>query len=677
MKQQLKKLPHFLFYLFSFIAIQACSGGSGSSTDPTPTDPGNPDNNYSINVDQNSITTRSEVRTISNKSFDINITFEGDGLLIGFAPGSAEVPWAEYQLNDVTSTSARLTINIVDIETLDFVGTSATTLRLTTGNVGTQEYAYQDVSMSLELWQLASATTSLNYEETFGAVSIPTQSFDLISLGASWTASSNAEWLSLDVTSGTENQTITATVDPTNIAITAAGSYDAIITITEDLSATTKEIPVSLALDSVRLISNYPAMSLYKLADQEQLSQTVNITNNSENSVDWEAVTNVDWLDVAVDVNTNILSVTKNTTILTDGQHRAEVSLSSVTNGVAQMTTINVGYHQSSNAASTVDLIDFDLSAVESITFDPTRPLIYLASTDKITTHHLFTGTVEDTITTPITFSNLAISPSGEYLLASAIIEVEGENELQVYKLNLNTQALTQLTLPTVNPITYRPHFIANVNGEEVIITEAQEYATSDLTRHYWQRDEEFFISTIQQAANTNSVTLLRNESPSNLPTESTIYTFDVAYNEFAENKISVDAPYKFTSTTYQDAAPKYFDISNAGTVIHTAQSQSETVDFDGTNFVENGVLHAVDLTTTIDVKLDSQNNSYYYRARLNNDPDVPAIYSLTKYNSDLNESWVLDIDNASGSSFILANFHRFVTLNQETNTWFVTSFPE
>ena len=158
MKQQLKKLPHFLFYLLSFIAIQACSGGSSTGGDTTPSDPGNPDNGYSLNVDQSSISVRSEVFTPSTESFDINITFEGDGLLIGFAPGAGPVEWAEYQLNDVTATSAKLTINIVNTETIDLLGTFATTLRLTTGNVGTQEYAYQDVVMSLETWQLATAT---------------------------------------------------------------------------------------------------------------------------------------------------------------------------------------------------------------------------------------------------------------------------------------------------------------------------------------------------------------------------------------------------------------------------------------------------------------------------------------------------------------------------------------
>lgn len=675
MKQQLKKLPYYLFYLFSFITIQACSGGSSGGSNDIPTDPGNPGNNYSISVDNDSIITRSEIRTPSTESFDINITFEGDGLLVGFAPGTGEVPWAEYQLTNVTATSAKLTVNIVDIENLTFVGTSTTTLRLTTGSVGTQEFAYQDVVISLELWQLETATTALDYTETFGAVSIPTQSFDLISSSVAWTASANVPWLTLDIMSGNENQTITATVNPAHTAITEAGYYDAIITITETASSTMTEIPVSLALDSIRLISNYPAMSLYKLTDQAQLSQSVEITNNSENSLQWQAIANVDWL--TVDVNANTLNVTKNATVLADGQHNAVVSLSSISNGVAKTTTINVGYHQSSSAASTVDLVDFDLTTVASIAFDPTRPLIYLAGNDKITTHHLFTGSVESTIATPITFSNLAISPSGEYLLASAIIDVDGTNQLQVYKLNLNTQALVKVDLPATTPITFMPDFIANINGEEIIITEAQEYATLDLVRHYWQLDEQFFISTIQQAANTNSVTMLRTESAINLPTESTIYTFDVTYNEFAENKISVDSPHKFTSVTYQDSAPTYFDISNDGSKIHTAQSDSETIDFDGTNFVENGVLHSVDLTTTIDVKLDSQNNSYYYRAVEIDDEEIVAIYSLTKYDSELNEIWVLDIDNASGSSFILANFHRFVTKNQATDTWFVTSFPE
>ena len=264
-------------------------------------------------------------------------------------------------------------------------------------------------------------------------------------------------------------------------------------------------------------------------------------------------------------------------------------------------------------------------------------------------------------------------------MLGSAIVAATNPNdsdELHIYRLDLNTQVITQIALPAENAITFMPHFIANVNGEEIIITEAQEYATLDLTRHYWQLDEQFLISTVQQAANTNTVTFLRTQTPNGLPSESTFYTFEMSYNEFASNKISVGTPLEFTSTTYQGAAPLYFDISNTGDTIHTAQNDSESLTFDGNDYVENGVLYDTALTTSIDVKLDTQNNSYYYRARLNNDPLIPAIYSLSKYDSDLNLSWSQDIDNASGSSFILTNFERFLTFNEDTNVWFATSFP-
>ena len=163
--QQLKKLPFYLFVLFSFLILQACSGGSGGNESGSggnePTNPGDPQNGYSISVDNTTITVRQEALTASNASFDINVTFVGDGLIPGLAPDSVSVPWAQYQFNDVTANSAKLTVNIVNTESLDFTGTSSTTLRLTTGNVGTSDYAYQDIIISLELWQLATATTVL------------------------------------------------------------------------------------------------------------------------------------------------------------------------------------------------------------------------------------------------------------------------------------------------------------------------------------------------------------------------------------------------------------------------------------------------------------------------------------------------------------------------------------
>ena len=688
--QQLKKLPFYLFVLFSFLILQACSGGSGGNESGSggnePTNPGDPQNGYSISVDNTTITVRQEALTASNASFDINVTFVGDGLIPGLAPDSVSVPWAQYQFNDVTANSAKLTVNIVNTESLNFTGTSSTTLRLTTGNVGTSDYAYQDITISLELWQLATATTAIEFTETFGAATLPSQTIDIISSDVDWTLTSDVDWLSFDNASGNGDQTVTLTVDPQATSVSAAGVYQGTVTLTETASGEEQEIPVSLALDSIRLASNYSAISLYKLNNQENTTETINISDNALTDINWTATTADAWLDVSIDSSNNTVTVSKNSTLLADGQHFGEVTISSVTNGVAESSTIAVGYYQSASDTTTVTLTDFTITTIESVAFDPLRPLIYLAGDNKITVHHLFSGALVNTITTPMSLTNLAISPSGQYLLASAIITTADENgnnvnQLHVYNLDLTNQALTEISLPSENPITFMPHYIAQINGQEIIITEAQEYATQDLTRHDWQLDEQFFLGTVQHAADTNTITVLRTTGS---PTDSTFYNFDINYHAFATQKVSVSTPRTFTTTTYQDAAPRYFDINNSGDTIFTAQDSSETLTVDDVNFTENGVLFDTDLTSSVDVKTDKEGNSYYYRARLNNDENIPAIFSLTKYDSNLNEVWREDIANASGSSFINTNYHRFITVTADTagtgtanQVWFITSFAD
>ena len=675
MKQQLKTLSKYGFFFFCFFAIQACSGGSNDNGNPN--NPGDPNNGYSISADTSTINARSEILTASTESFAVNVTFEGDGLLIGFAPNNSAVAWASYQLTNVTATTATLTVNIINTEFITAPGSEQTVLRLTTGNANTQQYAYHDVTLSLEAWQVSVDQSQINFTETYGVTTLPTQTLDIIA-SADWTISSNAAWLNLDVASGNGNQTVTLTANP--LAVDQAGAFDGIITLTETLSGESKEIPVQLALHALRLNTSYPALSLYKLADDEKLSEIITITNNSASDVSWQASSNVNWLSTSIDLTNNKLTISKNATAVADGQNNGEITISSTTNGLAQTSIVYVGYYQSSNASSTVDLTGFTVQNVNSIAFDPSRPLIYLAGTNKITSYHLFTGAIVDTITTPMTLTNLAISPSGQYLLASAVntsADVNGNNvnQLHVYKLDLSTNVITAITLPSTNAITYMPHFISQIDGQEIIITQAQEYATPDLSRLYWDVENAFFVSTVQQAANTNTVTYIKTTT-SPLPTETSFLTYDINYNAVADNKITVSLANSFTSATYQNSAPLYFDIASTGNVIYTAQDDSEWLSLINNAFVENGVLYNTTETSSLDVKLDIKDNSYFYGGRITGDINQPVIFSLTKYDINQAQVWSQDITDGSGSSFIITNFNRFITFNTSNNTWFVTSFP-
>ncbi|MGJ8692236.1 MAG: BACON domain-containing protein [Thalassotalea sp.] len=672
MKHQLKNISYRIIFLLNIIILTACSGGSGGKEPTTPTDPGNPDNGYVMNVDKSTIAFRNEVATPLTASHQIAITYVGEGLLIGFAPGSSAVPWAEYQLSDSTATSATLTINLKDAD-LFIPGSYETTLRLTTGNISTQDFAYQDIKMTFDIWQVDTATTNVVFEELFGANTIANQTIDIVASGSNWTLSEDASWLSIDVNSGNANQTVTLTADPTQVA--TAGAFTTTLVLTETDSGVSKEIPVLMALDAVRMTSNYPAVGLYQLTDKSRLSETVNITNNSSDTITWQAESNVTWLSLTLDQINNQLTITKNAEVVADGQYNAEVALTSITNGVAETNTIYIGYHQSTQATSTTDLVDFNVETVQSVAFDPIRPLIYLVGTDKITVHHLFTGQQASAIPTPMQLTHLAISPSGQYLLASANTGTTNEPIIHVYRINLLDQSIAKISLPSENAIISMPQFIASIEGAEIIITQFQEYATLDLTRHYWDLDNAFTYNTVQQAADTNKVTYLRTTNTT--PSESSFVTHEIEYNSFADKKININLDNTFTSATYQGAAPKYFDISNQGDVIYTAQNESEWLSASNGEYIENGVLFNTANTSSTDVKTDKQDNSYFYRVRGTGENNEQLVFSLTKYDNAQNQLWSMDIDNGSGSSFINTNFHRFITYDNVAETWFVTSFQD
>ena len=93
--------------------------------------------------------------------------------------------------------------------------------------------------------------TGLTFTGTVGGTNPATKPISISNTGGgtlSWTASDNAAWLTLSPASGTNNGTVTASVNMTGLA---AGTYNGIITVTASGSTNTpQQIPVSFTLSA-------------------------------------------------------------------------------------------------------------------------------------------------------------------------------------------------------------------------------------------------------------------------------------------------------------------------------------------------------------------------------------------------------------------------------------------
>jgi hypothetical protein len=147
MKRQIKNVRLILVILFSLLFLQACGG----SNDTTPT--------FTISASVSSVTFTHEFLQAQNHTIALDVTFDGGGLLLGFAPTATPVGWLNYRIANLTATSATIHIDVVnaDIIPTDLYGT---TLRLSSGDTATTNFAHADINVSLLVWQ------ALTYDDT-------------------------------------------------------------------------------------------------------------------------------------------------------------------------------------------------------------------------------------------------------------------------------------------------------------------------------------------------------------------------------------------------------------------------------------------------------------------------------------------------------------------------------
>ncbi|MCI2283129.1 hypothetical protein L3081_06610 [Colwellia sp. MSW7] len=141
-------------------------------------------------------------------------------MLVGYAPDESPVAWLEYRTENVTDTSATIYIDVINAQ-FYAADTYTTTLRLATSNEDFTQYSSHDIEVSLLVWELAVDTQKVKYNGTFGVESLPSQRITIAEV-SEWTATTDVDWLSLDITSGSGETEIEVTPDITAFTVPLA-----------------------------------------------------------------------------------------------------------------------------------------------------------------------------------------------------------------------------------------------------------------------------------------------------------------------------------------------------------------------------------------------------------------------------------------------------------------------
>lgn len=596
MKEYMIKRYQTISLIITIMLLQACGGSSTNDTA----------NKYQINADNSNVSFSSEVLQVSEETIQIKVTFQGNGLLLGFAPNIQPAAWLEYRTENVTSNTATIHIDVTNAELLP-PDTYTTTLRLSTGDVSNINLVHHDIDISLLIWQLSTDTNLISFAGTLGDETISAQSFNIISELNEWTATSDVNWLTLDVNSGTGSDNITVTPDITSFS--NSGLNQANIILTETSSGDTKLLPVELGLDNIYLYADNESIAFTSTNNINNTQQIININSNAPSQVNWQANNDAEWL--AITKTNNQLTLTVDENLLIDNQLvTTAITISAVDNSAIIAETIKVSFYK--NDSDIVDqIIPNTLVNSNALINSPTLPYVYIGVENELRVYHQYTGELLHNIAIAPEgelLEQLIVHPNGNMLLAKTddvITSSDGSTRTDTtrYQVNLTDLTFTELTN---TDIAFEPLNFIRLHGRYFVVTQALEYADENLITQLVNTDEPFATNFIDVAQQTNSLFAIDNNSNS-------IKRFNFVINDFVNEKLSSTQTHDYQPTLNVNNAPiQALSVSNNGSNIYIINETSEWLSFDGIDFTDNGLVNSNDTTSTLALVSDNKGVAYF-----------------------------------------------------------------
>lgn len=511
----------------------------------------------------------------------------------------------------------------------------------------------------ISLSQFSTSVDELSFTTNFGDSTIAQQTLTLTHVGDDWTASANVPWLTLTRLSDESGDRLLVDIDRS--LISGWGLMSASISIYDPASGTTRIIQVELAVDAIRLSSNYPAIAFNALATEQTLTHTIDILSNSESPITWSATSDASWLTLSQDNTNHTLTITAlPASAVGNGLHKATIALAPTNSDAALSSTIEVTLNKGTTDSTDVNITGLSVNT-SGLVLDPTRPYFYVATGDELRTYHVISGALVNSTSSllaGVDLTNLVIHPDGSLLLASnseTYTDEDGVEQTRInhYQFDLNNYQLSQISSEDIT-IEFRPMVIKMVSGVPIVITQALEFANLNLERLFWDQENAYLTSRITSAMSTDVIKAYKQDSTS-------IEGYELNYNAYASDMIAVTEQPAYVNTVFTSLTN--FVLSKDGENIYTANSESEWTSFDGTNYNDNGQLHTASNIQTFQVTVDSADNSYFYRL------DPLRGLNITKYNSNQVELWSDVISANSANSYLMPNFQRIITYDASSTT--------
>jgi hypothetical protein len=599
MKVYFKNLSRiFTIFCITFL-LSACGGSSDKSK------------NYIISTDVSTISFSNEILTEFQDSISVNVTFEGDGLLVGYAPDTQPVGWLAFRTENITSNSATVHIDLAQADQIN-IGKYVTKLRFSTGELtdNSTTLVHHDIDVSLLIWQANINTDLLSFRGTFGDTEIPSQTIAISSESNDWQLTSDVDWITFDVTSGTGDATVNIT--PNISSFTSAQLSSGNIIITEVTTGDKKRIPIEIGLDNQYLYTSQASLAFTSTANISALEQILKVNTNSSAAVNWQASSTATWLTLTK-LENDFLKVTVDVSVMpVEAMSESSISVSAIENDAVISSTVPVSLFQNTEQTETKIITDITVNN-DTMIAAPNMPYFYVGSTNKLHVYQQYSGELLHAIVIApenTLLEQFIVHPDGSKLLAKAVETITNDDGTTTdvvhrYNVNLSDYSFSEIETPTIE---FEPSRYVQFAGRYFIVTQALEFADDSLQRLFRDPNLSTLAASVDQANETEALYTL---DASVLP----IKRYTAQVNDFTQDKIItlLTHEYKPELLAENDRVSDLV-VNNNETALYINSPTSEHISFDGTTFTDNGLLTQAEGATTLFVEKASNHLTYYVR---------------------------------------------------------------
>ena len=331
-----------LLSLMLALLLVGCGGGSSRS--------------FSITANPTALTFTASQSESSTPPQTVTVTFEGDGVLVGYPPGQAEPAWLSIQL--VSGNTSPLRFELRANPQAASVGTQQATVRFVTGSADGENVRVADVQISLTVRGAAQVIPREFQQAALEGVS-PTavEEATVFHNGTPQQVTAQPSWVTASLTRlDAASQRLRLSY---NTASLAAGSYSGAVTMAAaDGSSNPISVTVDLTVRKAELRVDKTSLGFSAVCGVGTLpaAQTLRVASESSKSVAFGSRVEYlsgssGWLPKPADGTTPAnAGVQPGTTNLAVGSHTAQLLLrrSDETNPQAGQT-VSVGYSITAN----------------------------------------------------------------------------------------------------------------------------------------------------------------------------------------------------------------------------------------------------------------------------------------------------------------------------------------